>query len=269
MTKWIEHHRGICWEESELLAKAGLRHHGVTGRSGGVSKEPFVSLNLALHVGDKVKAVLENRRRLCAAIGCSLSWLTMAEQTHEDHIVAVGTAEAGSGAGSYADALAHTDALMTNKPGIPLMLCIADCVPVIIYDPVNKAVAVVHDGWRGTVKKLSQKTVFAMRIAYGSYPGNLLAYIGPSISKDHYEVSEDTAQAFYALGPQYESCVSQKNGVWHVDLWQANRQLLLDAGLRADHIEVTESCVYEERGKFFSYRRDGGHTGRMGAFAVL
>ncbi|WP_296902789.1 peptidoglycan editing factor PgeF [uncultured Megasphaera sp.] len=268
MTKWIEHSNGICWEESTLLKDAGLRH-GVTGKSGGVSEAPYTSLNLALHVGDNVKDVLENRRRLCATVGCSLAKLTMAEQTHEDHIVAVGPAEAGCGAGSYADALAHTDALMTNLPGVPLMLCIADCVPVIVYDPVKKACAVIHDGWRGTVQRLAAKTIFAMRLAYGSQPQDLLAYVGPSISRAHYEVSEDTAMAFRRLGPQYGACAGEKDGVWSVDLWQANRLLLLEAGLAPQHIDVTESCAFAEDGKFYSYRRDGGHTGRMGAFAVI
>ena len=182
MTKWVEHGNGICWEESTLLADAGLRH-GVTGKSGGVSEAPFTSLNLGLHVGDQPKAVLENRRRLCALLGYPLQKLTTAQQTHEDHVVAVGPAEIGCGAGSYADALAHTDAIMTNLPGVPLMLCIADCVPVIVYDPVKRAVAVIHDGWRGTVQRLAAKTVFAMRLAYGSDPKDLLAYVGPSITR--------------------------------------------------------------------------------------
>lgn len=265
-TTWIEHNNGICWEESTLLKDAGLCH-GVTGRSGGVSPEPYSSLNLALHVGDDPKEVLENRRRLCQTIGCSLHQLTMAQQTHEDHVVAVGESECGSGAGSYQDALEHTDALMTNIPGIPLMICIADCVPVILFDPVHKACAVIHDGWRGTVARLAAKTVFAMRLAYGSLPEHLLAYVGPSISAPHFEVSEDTAQQFIDMG--YDSCVICQNKTRMIDLWQANRRLLLDAGLRDKHITVTTSCVFEEEGKFFSYRRDGGVTGRMGAFAML
>ncbi len=133
MTKWIEHSNGICWEESTLLKDAGLCH-GVTGKSGGVSEAPYTSLNLALHVGDNVKDVLENRRRLCATVGCSLAKLTMAEQTHEDHVVAVGPAEAGCGAGSYADALAHTDALMTNLPGVRTAAVYErTCDVVIVY----------------------------------------------------------------------------------------------------------------------------------------
>ena len=131
----------------------------------------------------------------------------------------MGPAEIGCGAGSYADALAHTDAIMTNLPGVPLMLCIADCVPVIVYDPVKRAVAVIHDGWRGTVQRLAAKTVFAMRLAYGSDPKDLLAYVGPSISRAHYEVSESTAMAFRRLGPAYGNCAGEKDGVWSVDLW--------------------------------------------------
>lgn len=158
---------------------------------------------------------------------------------------------------------------MTNLPGVPLLLCIADCVPVIVYDPVKQAVAVIHDGWRGTVQRLAAKTVFAMRLAYGSDPKDLLAYVGPSISRSHYQVSEDTAMAFRRLGPDYAACAGETDGVWSVDLWQANRLLLLEAGLAPDHVEVTTSCAFSEADKFFSYRRDGGHTGRMGAFAVL
>lgn len=265
-TMWVEHNNGICWEESMLLHQAGLCH-GVTGRSGGVSIEPYGSLNLALHVGDDSQAVLENRRRLCQTMGARLCQLTMAQQTHEDHVVAVGDCECGRGAGSYQDALAHTDALMTNVPEVPLMICVADCVPVILYDPVQRACAVVHDGWRGTAAKLAAKTVLAMRLAYGSLPEHVLAYIGPSISAPHFEVSEDTADRFRNMG--YGSCVIQREDMRNIDLWQANTNLLLDAGLRPEHISITQSCVFENKGKFFSYRRDGGVTGRMGAFAMI
>lgn len=268
MTKWVEHENGIGWEESTLLADGGLRH-GVTGRSGGVSEGPFLSLNLGLHVEDRTQDVLENRRRLCALLGCDLQQLTTAGQTHEDHIVAVGPTEIGRGAGSYGDAFPHTDALMTNIPGVPLMMCIADCVPVILFDPVKRVCAVVHDGWRGTAQWLAAKTVLAMQLAYGSKPKDILAYIGPSISKAHFEVSEDTAMTFRHLGPAYGECAVQHEGTWRVDLWRANHLLLTDAGLIPEHIETTESCVFDCADRFFSYRRDGGHTGRMGAFAIL
>ena len=168
-TQWIKHKDGIAWEESGQLHRAGLCH-GVTGRTGGVSPAPYHSLNLALHVGDSVSCVLENRRRLCAHLGCRLDVLTTPQQTHEDHVIAVGDSEIGRGAGSYHDAFPHTDALMTSRPGVLLLICIADCVPVILYDPVKKACAVIHDGWRGTASRLASKTVFAMQTVYGSQP---------------------------------------------------------------------------------------------------
>lgn len=108
-----------------------------------------------------------------------------------------------------------------------------------------------------------------MQLAYGSKPKDILAYIGPSISKAHFEVSEDTAMTFRHLGPAYGECAVQHEGTWRVDLWKANHLLLTDAGLIPEHIETTESCVFDRDDRFFSYRRDGGHTGRMGAFAIL
>ncbi len=267
-TRWINHNDGIAWEESDLLHRAGLCH-GVTGRTGGVSPAPYHSLNLALHVGDSVSCVLENRRRLCAHLGCRLDVLTTPQQTHENHVVAVGASETGRGAGSYHDALPHTDALMTSRPGVLLFICIADCVPVILYDPVQKACAVVHDGWRGTAARLAAKTIFAMQTVYGSQPRDIRAFIGPSISREHFEVSEATADIFRRMGPSYARCVYETDDTVRVDLWQANQQLLLEAGLLAQHIDTTTHCAYQYERDFYSYRRDGGHTGRMAAFAMI
>ena len=268
-TRMVYNNNGVCWEESTTLAAAGLRH-GVTGRTGGVSHGAFASLNLALHVGDDDDCVLENRRRFCSAVGLDMCRLTTTQQTHEDHVIAVGAEDAGRGASSYDDALPHTDALMTNCTGIPLVIFTADCVPVILYDPVRHACAVVHDGWRGTAAKLAAKTVFAMRLAYGSQPQDMLAYIGPSIGPDHFDVGDEAEQAFVHMGPAYERCIIREAGHQpRVDLWAANQALLVEAGLLPEHIDITESCVYDKADVFFSYRRDGGTTGRMATFAVL
>jgi YfiH family protein len=226
-------------------------------------------MNMALHVGDDIKSVLENRRRFCETIGGSLQNFTSAQQIHEDHIVAVGPLEIGSGAGSLADALEHTDALMTNQTYVPLIIFVADCVPVILYDKKHNACAIVHDGWRGTVKRLAAKTVFAMRLAYGTMPADILAYIGPAISDAHYDVSEDTANQFRAMGPAYNACISEHDDTRSVDLWLANRLLLEEAGLSRNHIDVSSSCVFAAPEKFFSSRFGQGHTGRNTAFAML
>lgn len=267
-TEWITHTNGICWEESGLLHAAGLCH-GVSGRSGGVSRHAYGSLNLALHVGDDADSVRENRRRLCRTAGFSPTKIVTTQQTHGDGVIAVGPTDIGRGSMEYDDALPHTDAIMTDCPGIPLMLFVADCVPIILYDPVHKACAVVHDGWRGTTYKLAAKTVFAMRIAYGTLPQDVLAYIGPSISCSHFETGQDTVEAVEAMGESFSACIHRKDGSTHVDLWGANLLQLELAGVLPEHIDVTGTCVYDNEDNFFSYRRDQGLTGRMAVFAKL
>nr|WP_288224039.1 peptidoglycan editing factor PgeF [uncultured Megasphaera sp.] len=267
-TIWVTHKNGISLEAGRKMNEMGFCH-GVTGRGGGVSKAPYDSLNVALHVGDDPKAVLENRRRLCQVIGCSLPDITMAKQTHEDHIVAVGAAERGCGAGSYATALDHTDVLMTDEKYTPLLICVADCVPIILYDFHRPACAVIHAGWRGTAARIAVKTIFAMTVAYGSRPEELFAFIGPSISAAHFEVSRSTADIFKKSGAMYASCVYDGEGARTVDLWKVNQLQLKEAGLREEHIAMTRFCVFSHADKFFSYRRDGGITGRMAAFAML
>lgn len=265
-TVWIERN-GLAWEESSLLAAAGICH-GVTGRSGGVSRAPWTSLNLSFDVGDQQLQVLENRRRLCQAIGTDVSSLTVARTVDGDHVTVVGEAERGCGAGSSADGLPHTDALVTNVPGIPLMICAADSVPVILADPVRQAVAVIHAGLRGTAARITAKTVLAMELVYGSRPEQLLAYVGPAAAVPHLEVSKGVAASFVALGPAYASCIQQDHGRRLADSKGANWQMLLDVGLRADHID-TSSADTAGDSRFFSHRRDFGHTGRMAAFVMM
>lgn len=267
-TQWCCHANGIAWEMATAMQQRGFIH-GVTGKMGGVSHYPYESLNLALHVGDNPKDVLENRRRLCHTIGCKVTDMTFAKQTHMDHIVAVGPAECGSGAGSYDSALDHTDALMTDHKNMPLFICVADCVPVILYDYKRHACAVIHAGWRGSAANIVTKTVFAMSVVYGSNPQNIFAFIGPSISASHFEVSRTTALIFKDLGEAYHTCVKDEAERRTVDLWQVNYLQLVEEGIDPAHITVTKQCVFSQERRFFSYRRDGGTTGRMVAFAML
>lgn len=267
MTTWIEKAGGLGWEESNLLKRAGLCH-GVTGRGGGVSAPPFGSLNLSFSVGDDARAVLENRRRLCAAVGADLTGMTLPEQVDGGHIVVVGDVERGCGAGSSGSALAHADALITRCRGVLLAVLVADDVPVVLYDPVAAAVAVVHAGLPGTQVKLAVRTVQAMELVYGSKGEDILAYIGPSVSQEHCQVSEGAAVAVEKMGPAYARCVG-RGGARTLDLRGLNARLLQQAGVARDHIEVSPSCTFADAGRFFSYRRDYGRTGRMAAFAML
>lgn len=265
-TEWISRN-GIGWERSRLLRQAGLLH-GVTGRCGGVSHGAYGSLNLSLQTGDAVLNVLENRRRLCQAAGMELMKMTTCRQTGEGHIVAVGPAEAGCGAGSVCSELAHTDALMTNHFGLPLFVFVADSAPLILYDPVRRACAVGRAGLQETAGRLPAKMVLAMELVYGSKPADLYAYIGPCAGAAHIEVSEGFAQAMEAMGEAYAFCICRRERRT-IDLKKAVRQVLTDAGLASCHMEISPSCVYEEEDRFFSYRREFGCTGRMAAFAVL
>lgn len=268
MTTWNNGAYGVCWEQSDLLAAAGLRH-GVTGRQGGVSRGVHDSLNLSFDTGDSALSVLENRRRFCCAVGVLLTAMTVPAQCGEDHVVAVGRAEQGCGAGSRESALEHADAVLTQLPGVMLTVLAADDVPVILFDPVQKACAISCAGWPGTAAKLAAKTVLAMEFMYGSRPDDMLAYIGPSVSAPHCEVSERAAVSIEAMGPAYSACVSRKAGRRTIDLPQAHRIMLHEAGLQPCRIDVTPSCTFEQPDRFFSVRRDYGRTGRMAAFAVI
>ena len=262
-------HDDICWEGSQRMAEYGLVH-GVTQRTGGVSKGLYESLNLALHTGDDVRSVLENRRRLCETAKMSFHRLTGCQQTHEDRIELVTAAFAGRGHDVYDDGFARTDALMTNCHGVPLLICIADCVPIILYDPVGPAVAVVHAGWRGTVQKLAAKTVLHMQKQFGSDPAQVLAYIGPSIGAKDFSVGAEVVQVFEdAFGGDIAELLTVRNNNYFINLAVANTVQLEAVGVRLDHIAVTATNVCDDNSGYFSYRRDCGQTGRMAAFAMI
>lgn len=244
--------------------------HAISTRHGGVSRSPYDTMNLALHVGDDDGDVTENRRRLMAALGLDFERLTMAEQVHGEAIFRVTEAEAGRGRLSYADAIPRTDALMTDVPGLPLMLCYADCTPILIFDPVRRAAAVAHGGWKGTARAIAAKTVRAMADAFGTRPEDCLAAIGPAIGPCCYEVGDEVATSFRAAFPdKADAWLFEKNGRCRLDLWRANRDQLEGAGLRPDHIENADICTACHADTYYSYRAVGGRTGRIGAVMAI
>ena len=151
------------------------------------------------------------------------------------------------------------DAQITNKPDVFLVASIADCTPVLIYDPVHKAVAAVHAGWRGTVGGIVSKTLAKMHEAYGTLGSDCKAFIGACISYKNFEVGDDVAQHFDAALKRFDPG-KQK---WFVDLKAANKAQLLAAGLKPEHIEVSDYCTVENNDLFFSHRKEKGRTGRM------
>ena len=188
-----------------LLAWPALDASGadavVTARSGGVSSGPYATLNLSLSVGDDQECVRQNRRRLAAALGASLEDFVFARQVHGAGVRVVGAADRGSGALCLDDAIADADALVTATPGVVLAILTADCVPIVLHDPVARVLACVHAGWRGTVAGVSAATLAAMQ-ALGSRPSDVIAGIGPAIAAARYQVGADVHQAVtQAFGP--------------------------------------------------------------------
>lgn len=241
----------------------------VSTRHGGVSQRPYESLNLGLHVGDRPESVVENRRRLFAALGLPLERSVWCRQVHEDSVRVVDVADAGRGALGPDSVIADTDALVTDVVDLPLAVIVADCVPVVVYDPEHHVLGIAHAGWAGTVRRITRATVATMRERWGSDPARLQAAIGPSIGPEDYEVGEDVASAAQAaFAAEAEGVLRQRgDGKYNFDLWAANRIDLLEAGVPESQIETAEISSLGH-GDFYSHRGEGV-TGRFAAVACL
>ena len=162
------------------------------------------------------------------------------------------------------------DAVVTALPGIALTILTADCVPILLYDPVRRAVGSVHAGWAGTVKGVARRAVEAMSAAYGTDPSDLLAAIGPSIGPCCYEVDGRVMGPLRGAFPGWDGLAAMgRPGKWQLDLWKSNRQVLASAGVKDSNIVVMALCTACNTDKFYSHRKSGGKTGRMAAVAML
>ncbi len=266
----------ITYEYSRLLEDFPLTH-GVTYRYGGVSEGSFNSFNMGLHVGDTPDAVAENRKRLAQVLGVDSSRLTCGEQVHGVGVTRVTEELVGKGAFSWDDSIPDSDAIHTNLVEVPLLLLVADCVPVLIYDAVHHAVAVVHAGWRGAIAHIVERTMDSMHEAYGTLPSDCYLFIGPSIGADSFEVSEEIAEQFRqdmrALGlSQVDQVVRYiqraEQLTPHVDLKGYIAACVVHKGVPLKQVSVSSTDTMTTDG-CYSYRRDHGRTGRMAMFAVL
>jgi YfiH family protein len=242
----------------------------VTTRDGGVSSGPYATLNLGLHVGDRAEDVLENRRRAAAALGADPGDMVFCNQAHGREVRVVCAADRGRGAFSLDDAIAQTDALVTAEPGVALVVMVADCVPIVLYDPVAHVLACVHAGWRGTVARVSEAAVAAMR-ALGSSPGNVIAGLGPAIAPGRYQVGADVAEAAErGLGGAAGDVIRPDGtGKWLFDLWAANRIVLREAGVADGHISVAAIATGSAGPGLFFSDREARPCGRFAAIARL
>lgn len=218
-------------------------------RLGGVSPAPYASLNLGWYTEDDAEHVKENRALVATALGVSEKAFAGGHQVHGNQVKTITEAASCTG----------YDAFVTNKLGVILTVTVADCVPVLIYDPEQKAWGAAHAGWRGTVGGVVTHTLSAMTKNYGTRPADCYAYIGACISRPNFEVSRDVALQFatHLVDGGFP------NDKFRVDLKQANREQLLAGGVSSTQIEVTPYCTVTDNDRFFSYRNEGGKTGRM------
>lgn len=262
---------GVLFLEFPLLSETGVVRHGISTREGGVSEGIYRSMNLSFARGDKEEHVIENYRRIGAAIGVSPDRMTASSQTHTTNVRAVTEDDIGKGIVRPRD-YTDVDGLMTNLPDVCLVTYYADCVPLLFVDPVHRAIASSHSGWRGTVDRMGEITVQAMQRAYGSRPEDIVAAIGPSICQDCYEVSEDVIERFRAAFPETEwaSLFYRKpDGKFQLNLWRANELILLGAGIKREHLAVTNLCTCCNSELLFSHRASHGKRGNLAAFLAL
>jgi YfiH family protein len=250
----------VLYQFAALASHARLRH-AISARHGGVSPAPFASLNLTAARGDDRAHVAENVRRLCLAAADGRADVVSAQQVHGAQIARVGRAQRGQ-------IIPDCDGLVTDEPEVVLLLRFADCVPLIVYDPVRHAVGVAHAGWRGTVAGIARALVRAMADAFGSRASDLIAGVGPAIGPCCYQVGpEVVAQARAAFGATDGLFPQQADGSYHFDLWRANQQQLAAAGVGT--IEVAGICTACRVDEFYSHRAERGRTGHHGALACL
>ena len=265
----INEKNGVVYLTFPKLAAAGVRH-GFSTRMGGVSKGYLGTMNLSFTRGDREENVRENFRRIADAIGFREEQLVFSAQVHETKIRKVTAANRGEGITK--ETAPGIDGLATDEADVPLYTSYADCVPLYFYDPQKKVVAMAHSGWRGTAARIGAKMVHFMEKEYGSRAENIIAAVGPSICRKCYEVSEDVAQAFReAFRPeQFPLLFDEKGqGKYQLDLWEANRIILTEAGILPEHLDVTDLCTCCNHDKLFSHRASHGKRGNMGCFMCL
>jgi polyphenol oxidase len=237
-------------------------YHAVFTRHGGISPEPWCSLNFGASVGDELQRVAKNRE---TALGTLLLHTNSVFDVHQVHSTIIVKTDRPL---ALHETHLKADAILTNKPEVTLMMRFADCVPILLYDPVNRAIGIVHAGWVGTVDKIARKTVMAMVENYNTNPKYILAAIGPSIGPDHYMVGKDVLDRVHSsFGDLAKQVIINKQSKSYLDLWKANQIILLDVGV--SKIENCEICTYCNLQDWYSHRGENGKTGRFGVIFGL
>ena len=262
----LEKKKTIEYLQSDLFRSCDFLEHAFCTRRGGTSQDEYKSLNMSFREGDEEFRVLSNWDRLATAFDIPLEQFLVVNQVHGDAIFVI------KPHGSYfssRDELNY-DAIVTTRANLAICIKTADCVPVSVVDKVKKVIAVVHAGWRGSALGISAKVIALMQNQYRSQPQDILVAIGPSIGRCCYEIDQATADAFRKQN-NHELFLQQgkKKDKWMLDLVEANRRQILEAGVPENNIEVSGFCTTCNQDMFFSHRGSGGITGRQINFMMI
>jgi len=250
----------------QYISFESFDHPGVINaiftRNGGFSPKPWESLNMGNLIGDDQNRVEKNRILAFRAVNRDPKSIFDVWQIHSSKVVCTDAPRL------LKQNYVKGDAIITNNPAVTLFMRFADCVPILLFDPVQKVVGLVHSGWEGTVKKIVSSVVSEMVNKFGCEPINIRTGIGPSISVDQYFIGQDVAQHVRrAFGSDGGRFLQMKNGLVKFDLWKANRYLLEKSGIK--EIEVSGICTASNPNDWFSHRYTNGKTGRFGAIIGL
>ncbi len=251
-------HNGLVWYSFTGPGRDVVR--ACLTRLGGVSAGQWAALNLGSTVGDDPRAVQENHRRVFDAFGITRAQVVSPFQVHGRNVARVRARDGGM-------LIPATDALITDAPGVALLLRFADCAPILFYDPVQRAVGLAHAGWRGVAAGVVPATVLALAAAFGSRPEDVWAGIGPAIGPQHYSVGVEVVEAIQAALPAGVQAATHCEGRWMMDLPTA-----LEAQLRAmgvTQVEQSGLCTASRVDEWYSHRAEAGRTGRFGVLVML
>lgn len=238
----------------ESLLQENSLVHGVSQKS---TNEKLL-FSLALHTNEDKDLILSNRKKLASSFRDKNYYFIVANQTHSNHIKVI-EERSSRGWNSLDDAVEDCDALISNQKGLILTVLTADCVPILLYDRVQKVIAVVHAGWRGTDQEIASKTISVMQTKFNSNPKDILVGIAPAIGACCYEVKEDVASHFF----KYPKALSKKDNKYNLDLSIINQEQLLAIGIQKENIQMSGICTACSVESYFSYRQEGGCSGRF------
>ncbi len=261
---------GVTFLTFPKLTRIGGNLHAFSTRIGGVSEGDTASMNFSFTLDKSEEAVKENFRIFSRAVGFDPEKLVLSHQTHTANLRVVTEDDFGKGVWRESD-YSDIDGLVTNVPGAVLVTQYADCTPLIFFDPVKRVAATSHAGWRGTAAEIGKKTVELMKSEFGSDPADIVAAIGPSINECCYEVDDPVIDelkklSYLGLG----ECVTVKGGgKYMLSLREVNRQILINAGIKKENIDVSDLCTCCNAAELHSHRKTGGKRGTIGAFITI